>query len=280
MARGVSLSDVRGLEVTVLGCGTSTGVPVIACDCAVCVSGDPRNQRLRPSVRIDFAAPDGRTRTLLIDTSTDLRQQALRFGLKRVDAVLYTHAHADHTFGIDELRTFNFRQGRAIPCYGNAHTLARIRESFSYIFEAGQEGGGKPKLELHTIGPRRFELFGIEIVPVPIRHGELEVYGYRLGGFAYVTDCHLIPEDSFALLDGVEVLILDALRWAPPHPTHFTIPEAVAAARRIGARQTYLTHLTHDVDAAAARRLPEGIDFAHDGLRLLVRRQRRPEEIR
>lgn len=248
------------MRVTLLGTGTSTGVPVIACRCPVCTSTDPRNRRLRPAALLELPAG-----TALIDTPTDLRQQALAYAVERVDAVLYTHAHADHILGLDELRVFNFRQGAAIPCYGPASALAGIRRAFAYAFEPGQEGGGKPQVELVPVeGP--LELLGARVVPVPVRHGSLEVYGYRIGGFAYVTDVNFIPEESFALLAGVEVLVLGALRYRP-HTTHFSFEEAFVAAARIGAQRTLLTHIAHDVDhGAPAVPLPPGVEIAHDGL--------------
>jgi phosphoribosyl 1,2-cyclic phosphate phosphodiesterase len=253
------------VRVTVLGCGTSTGVPVIGCRCPVCTSEAPENRRLRTGLRLEAGG-----RTVLVDTPTDLRQQALAFGVDRVDAVVYTHAHADHTHGIDELRTFNFRQGGPIPCYGNHEAVTRIRQSFGYIFEEGEEGGGKPRIVLHEVaGP--FRAAGIELVPVPAWHGELEVYGYRAGRFAYLTDCNRIPEESFERLAGVELLILDGLRFEPPHPTHFTVAEASAAAARIGARRTWLTHLTHDVDYHNPKYpLPDGVELAYDGLQFAI----------
>lgn len=248
------------MRVTLLGTGTSTGVPVIGCRCAVCTSPDPRNRRLRPAALVEL--PHG---AALLDTPTDLRQQALTHRIERVDAVLYTHAHADHILGLDELRVFNFRQGVTIPCYGPAAALQAIRRTFAYAFEPGQEGGGKPQIELLPIaGP--LSLLGARIVPVPVRHGSLEVFGYRLGAFAYVTDVNFIPAESFALLAGVEVLVLGALRYRP-HSTHFTFEEAFAAAERIGARRTVLTHIAHDVDhGAPAVRLPRGVEIGHDGL--------------
>jgi phosphoribosyl 1,2-cyclic phosphate phosphodiesterase len=248
-------------RVTLLGCGTSTGVPVVGCTCPVCTSGDPRNARLRPGARLDFDDA-----VVLVDTPVDLRQQALRYGLPRLDAVLFTHAHADHVFGLDEVRVFNFRQGTAMPCYGSAATLAALRRVFAYAFEDGQEGGGRPRLELVAVdGP--FDLHGERVVPVPVLHGSLPVLGYRLGRFAYVTDVSQVPEESFALLAGVDTLVLGALRWRP-HSTHFSIPEAVVAAARIGARRTVLTHLAHDVDAADSRvaELPPGVELGVDGL--------------
>ena len=249
-------------RVTMLGSGTSSGVPVIGCSCPVCSSTDPRNRRLRASVRLELAGG-----TVLVDTSPDLREQALRSGLDRLDAILFTHAHADHLFGLDDVRIFNFRQRAAIPCFGSPATLERVRTAFSYVFEEGQEGGGKPQLELRPVnGP--FELLGARVVPVPVWHGSLPVLGFRIDGFAYVTDVNRIPEESYPLLAGLEVLVLGALRYRP-HPTHFSIGEAVAVAARIGARRTFFTHLAHDVDhAAPALPLPPGVAFGHDGLEL------------
>ncbi len=253
-----------GLRITMLGSGTSTGVPVIACRCAVCTSEEPRNRRWRPGLKIETERG-----VLLVDTPTDLREQALRFGLERVDGVLFTHAHADHIFGLDDVRIFNFRQRAAIPCYGSGETLAAIRRTFAYAFEATQEGGGKPQLELIEVRAP-FEVLGQSVVPVPVWHGGMEVFGYRFGSFAYVTDCNRIPESSFQQLEGVETLILDALRYRP-HSTHFSIQQAVEAAARIGAARTVLTHLAHEVDYAAPQfPLPAGVELGYDGLVLDV----------
>ncbi len=248
------------LRATMLGSGTSSGVPVIGCRCAVCTSEDPRNRRSRAGLKVEL--PGG---TLLVDTPTELREQCLRFGLSRLDGVLYTHAHADHVFGLDDLRVFNFRQRRDISCYGSAATLESLRRTFWYAFEEGQEGGGKPKLQLLPIDGA-FEAAGATVVPIPVLHGDLEVLGYRFDRFAYVTDCSHIPESSYRLLEGIESLILGALRYHP-HPTHFSLLEAVAAAQRIGARRTYFTHLAHDVDHARLEvELPAGIELGYDGL--------------
>jgi len=248
------------MRVTMLGSGTSSGVPVIGCTCAVCTSADPRNNRLRPGLRLDL--PGG---TLLVDTPVDLRQQALRFGLPRVDGVLFTHAHADHIFGLDELRVFNFRQRTTIRCYGPESALQAIRRVFAYAFEEATEGGGRPQIELVPVNAP-FRLLDVEVVPVPVKHGSAEVFGYRIGRFAYVTDVSFIPEESFALLAGVDTLILGALRYRP-HSTHFSIAEAAAAAARIGARRTWFTHLAHDVDHGELKEpLPPGVELGYDGL--------------
>lgn len=243
-----------------LGSGTSTGVPVVGCRCAVCTSADPRDRRLRPGLKLEL---DGGT--IVVDTSPDFREQSLRFGIERVDAVLYTHPHADHVFGLDDLRPFNFRQQATIPCYGSATTLERLRQIFAYVFEPGEEGGGKPRLDLVEV-ESPFELLGERVVPVPVAHGSMPVLGFRIGPFAVVTDVHFIPEESFARLAGVEVLVLSALRYRP-HPTHFNIDQAIAAAARIGARRTLFTHIAHDIGhAALERELPAGVEIGHDGL--------------
>lgn len=243
-----------------LGSGTSTGVPVVGCGCAVCTSSDPRNRRLRPGIKLDL--PGG---TIVVDTSPDFREQSLRFGIERVDAVLYTHPHADHVFGLDDLRVFNFRQRAAIHCYGSEPTIARLRQIFSYVFEEGQEGGGKPRLELCAVAAP-FEILGERVVPVPVWHGTMPVHGYRLGRFALVTDVNRIPEESFELLDGLDLLVLSALRYRP-HPTHFSIDEAVEIAARIGAGRTVFTHIAHEVDhGALLRELPAGVELGYDGL--------------
>jgi phosphoribosyl 1,2-cyclic phosphate phosphodiesterase len=248
------------IRVTMVGSGTSTGVPVIGCPCKICTSTDPRNKRWRPGLKLEVNGC-----VILVDTPTDLREQALRFGLPRLDAVLFTHHHADHIFGLDDIRIFNFRQRKAIPCYGSAVTLQAIRRTFAYVFEHTQEGGGKPQLELLEVRAP-FRLLGREIVPVPVWHGEMEVFGYRLGRFAYVTDCNRIPDESFELLAGVEVLILDALRYRP-HSTHFSVGEALDAAARIGSKRTIFTHLAHEIDYGDPQvALPPGVELGYDGL--------------
>jgi phosphoribosyl 1,2-cyclic phosphate phosphodiesterase len=252
------------VKVVFLGTGTSHGVPMIGCACAVCASTDPRDTRLRPSIYLHL---DDDTR-VLIDTSPDLRAQALAARIARVDAVLFTHAHADHIFGLDDVRRFNAISHQPVPCYGDGRTLDDLRRIFSYAFKAeAPRGGGVPDLRLWTIGGR-FSLGRQEIVPVPVRHGPRMILAFRIGRFAYLTDCNAIPEASLALLEGVDVLVLDALRRRT-HPTHFSLEEAVAAARRIGARQTYFTHICHDLGhAETCATLPAGMSLAHDGLTL------------
>lgn len=249
--------------VSFLGTGTSTGVPVVGCHCAVCTSDDPRNKRLRQSVKIE-----GNGKTFLIDTTPDLRVQLLRDPIPRLDFILFTHSHADHLMGLDDIRPFNFRQREPIHAFANAATAKAIRRAFSYIWADTQMGGGKPQLELHEIdGP--FESEGIKITPLPVCHGDWTIFGYRIGPFAYITDTNGIPAPTLELMRGVDTLALDGLRGSPPHPTHFTIGEAVEAAQQTGARVTYLIHLAHEVDHAACERtLPPNVKLAYDGLKL------------
>jgi phosphoribosyl 1,2-cyclic phosphate phosphodiesterase len=252
-----------GTCITVLGSGTSTGVPVVGCGCAVCRSGHPRNQRTRASLLVEREG-----RAVLVDTSADLRGQCLREEVQRIDAVVYTHAHADHIYGLDDVRPYNFKQQASIPCYGSAHTLEGVRSAFAYIFDQKPaEGGGKPLLTLHAIAPGPFEVAGMRWTAIPVRHGSLEVLAFRIGDFAYVTDCHLIPPASLEQLRGLEVLILGALRHRP-HPTHFSLAQAIAVARELAPGRTYFTHTNHELDYdAVAAELPPGMELAYDGLR-------------
>lgn len=254
------------MRVTFLGTGTSHGVPMIGCACATCRSVDPRDRRWRPSILIAF--DEGRQ--VLVDTATDLRAQALAFGVMRVDAILFTHSHADHIMGLDEVRRFNMLQGTAIPCYGDAHTLAEIRQTFRYMFNPlPPKGGGVPQIVLNPIdGP--FAIGGREVVPVPVMHGARSILGFRIGAFAYLTDCSGIPDVSWPLLEGLDTLVLDALRDRP-HPTHFTVAEAVDVARRVGAARTFFTHICHDLPhVATCERLPPGMALAYDGLEVTI----------
>lgn len=238
---------------------------MIGCACGVCRSTDARDRRLRPSVYLELADKT----TVLIDTAPDLRMQALTFDVARVDAILFTHCHADHVMGLDEVRRFNVLQGAAIPCYGNRRTVEEIRRTFRYVFESTEEGGGIPRIHLYPIaGP--FTLGRQEVVPVPVRHGRRTILGYRLGTCAYLTDCNGIPDASWPLLEGLDVLILDALRHRP-HPTHFTVAEALGVVERLKPRRTLLTHICHDLPHAATNAsLPPGVELAYDGLQISV----------
>jgi phosphoribosyl 1,2-cyclic phosphate phosphodiesterase len=249
------------MTVTLLGTGTSMGVPVLACDCEVCRSTDPHDQRLRTSALIQDAS-----RSILIDCGPDFRTQGLRAGLDRLDGVLLTHAHSDHTAGLDDLRIFNFRTKRALPIHAQREVLDWLRVRFDYAFSPEPpKGGGVPSFDLRE-ADAPFGFLGLRIVPIPVLHGDLPIIGYRFGRFAYVTDASQIPEESFALLRGVDTLVLNALR-PRPHPTHFSLPEAVAAAERIGAARTWFVHMTHDMlHAPTNAALPPHIQLGHDGL--------------
>jgi phosphoribosyl 1,2-cyclic phosphate phosphodiesterase len=254
------------LQITFLGTGTSHGVPMIGCECSTCRSDDPRDRRLRPSIFI--RTDDGQR--ILVDAGPDLRAQALTYDVTRVDAIVFTHGHADHILGLDDVRRYNWTMRQPMALFGDVLTLSEIRKTFGYAFDAGTaKGGGVPQLELFPIAGA-FCLGRQEIVPVPLLHGARPILGLRFGPFAYLTDCSAIPDASWPLLDGLDVLVLDALRIRR-HPTHFSLDEAVEASRRIGARRTYFTHMCHDLaHAETCARLPEGVTLAYDGLRLTV----------
>ena len=249
-------------RVTVLGSGTSHGVPMIGCSCAVCRSADPHDRRTRPSVYV--AVENGPS--ILIDTSTDLRMQALTQQVTKVDAILFTHSHADHIMGMDEVRRFNAVKGGPIPAYADERTANDLRRTFSYVFNPPSEkGGGIPQVSLATINGR-FNIESVGIEPVPIFHGSRPILGFRLGSFAYLTDCNRLADDAWPILDGVDTLILDALRHRP-HPTHFTVAEALEVVARIKPRRTFFTHICHDLPHAATNQsLPDGVELAYDGL--------------
>ena len=252
-------------ELVFLGTGTSMGVPLVGCHCVVCDSADPLNKRTRCGLVLGL--PEG---ALLIDTPTDLRFQLLREGIDLVDAVLFTHEHADHIFGLDDWRIMAYRTGRAVPLYCEDHVEERIRKSFDYAFAEPRSthAGAVPKLDMHRITLEPFDLLGQHIVPIRLLHGSFPVLGFRFGNVAYCTDTNAIPDESWPLLEGLDILILDALRYKP-HPTHFSLDEAVAAAQRIGAKQTLFTHMTHDLDHTTTNAtLPPGMALAYDGLRV------------
>ncbi|MEM8559320.1 MAG: MBL fold metallo-hydrolase [Bacteroidota bacterium] len=263
------------MTATLLGTGTSTGVPVIGCTCRVCTSSDPRDKRLRCSAHV-VAETDAGPVHLQIDTGPDFRTQALRFGVEAVDALLVTHHHFDHVVGMDDLRPYFFREPAPIPVVAPPNTEAALRKMFGYIFEDGSYPGIsklalRAETEPFTVASRTQPAACVEVTPVPAFHGSLPLYGYRVGGLAYLTDVSALPEASFALLEDLDVLVLDALRHEP-HPTHFSFSEAIAAAERIGARETVFVHMTHSIlhaeDDAA---LPDGMRLGYDGLVLTAR---------
>ena len=248
--------------LTVLGSGTSMGVPTIGCNCRVCSSPDPHDRRTRPSVMLEY-----NSHVVLIDTTPDFREQAIRERITQLDAVLYTHSHADHILGLDDLRPLSFRREGGIPLYAHAHTIPTLTRMFQYVFENDYKFGGIAKVKLNEItGP--FELFGVKVQPIPIIHGEQEIHGYRIGSMAYLTDHSEVPEASMNMLHGLNVLFLDALRHRP-HPTHSTVENSVRLTQELKPRQTFLTHICHDLpheETNAA--LPPNVRLAHDGLKL------------
>jgi len=252
------------IDLTFLGTGTSTGVPVIGCDCETCLSSDPRDRRLRTSILIETAST-----TLLVDTSPDLREQMLRAGTTRIDAVLFTHAHADHTAGLDELRRFNIMQKRRLPAWATEATARDLSARFSYAFDHSfSYFGGKPDLDLHQFAEREpFTIGELTITPVPVFHGRLPIVGFRIGDVAYVTDVRTIPETSMALLRDLDVLVLTALRQ-DEHPAHLSLSEALDVIAELDPRRAFLTHLGHDMGRMTdvERLLPDHVRIATDGL--------------
>jgi phosphoribosyl 1,2-cyclic phosphate phosphodiesterase len=248
----------------VLGSGTRTGVPTIGCHCEVCASADPRDNRLRPSVLVSYFG-----RNVLIDTTPDFRQQALRARIERLDAVIFTHSHADHIMGLDDVRPFNFRQSASIPIYGSAATMEALQRAFRYVFEGDAESS-VPHLQPQTLSPEPFLLFGLEFSPIPLRHGRGEVWGYRFGAAAYLTDHSAIPEESVEKLRGLDVLFLDALRHRP-HPTHTTVARALQHVEELQPRRAFFTHICHELPhEETERRLPPHVRLAYDGLVITV----------
>ncbi|HEU0264396.1 MAG TPA: GPMC system MBL fold metallohydrolase [Geobacterales bacterium] len=250
------------MVVTILGSGTSTGVPMVGCSCRVCSSSDPKDQRTRASLLITTRLGE----RILVDTSTDLRRQALREKIPHIDAVLFTHPHADHLHGIDDLRGFHFIHKRVLPCYADQETLATITRTFGYIFTGHEVGGYSPLLEARVIhGP--FTLFGLTVVPITLLHGPFHSTGYRIGPFAYLTDLSRIPESSLAKLHNLDTLVIDALRYTP-HESHLNIEGALKVVAELKPRQAIFTHLTHEVAHGDGIKLPFGVEFAYDGMRI------------
>lgn len=251
------------MTITFLGTGTSQGVPVIGCSCEVCKSLDYRDKRLRSSVHIQISG-----QSFVIDTGPDFRQQMLREGINRLDAVLFTHAHRDHTAGLDDVRAYNFLQKMDMPVYGMPETLHQIQNDFAYIFD---EHGypGLPRIDLRPISHNPFSVNGVEVTPLPVVHLKLPVLGFRIGDFSYITDANFISEETYEKLRGTNVLVLNALQQEP-HISHFTLTEAIQVAQKVGAHKTYFTHLSHKMGlhADVSKILPPNIEIAFDGLSL------------
>lgn len=264
------LEQFEHASILVLGSGTSVGVPMVGCRCKVCTSPDPRDKRLRPSVLVRL----GGTR-VLIDTGPDFRYQALRFGIERIDAILYTHAHADHILGLDDVRPFNFMQKKDIPIYGSSDALRTIERTFEYVFDAAPSESSRPRLSLHCFEAEPIHLAGIEFEPIRAFHGRGTVYGFRFGDCAYLTDHSDIPAESLERLTGLDVLFLDALRHNP-HPTHSTVQESLKTVESLRPQRAYFTHISHDLlHASVEARLPANVHMAYDGLEIGIGRSGR-----
>ena len=253
------------MKVTFLGTGTSQGVPVIGCECKVCKSLDFRDKRLRTSIHLETNGI-----SLVIDTGPDFRIQMLRTGIKRLDAVLFTHEHKDHTAGLDDIRPFNFSQQMDIPIFARRQVLDQIHREFSYIFSA-KKYPGVPQVDPIEISENPFQINGVSILPIPVLHYKLPVLGFRFGDFSYITDANFIPDESLKLLEGTEILVLNALQ-KESHISHFTLEEAVEMAKKIGAKQTFFTHISHRLGLhdQVESELPQGIALAYDGLELIL----------
>jgi phosphoribosyl 1,2-cyclic phosphate phosphodiesterase len=259
-------------RLTFLGTGTSMGVPTLGCECGVCTSANPHDRRLRPSVLLRWPAADGEERVVIIDTGPDFREQALRTQLRHIDAVLYTHSHADHIMGLDDLRPLSFasfRAGGPIPLYAASETATVLERIFEYHFSSKSTYPTRARVRIEPLADR-LHIHEVDFISVPVKHGEMEIAGFRFGDAAYLTDVSEIPESSFALLQGLETLVLPSLRHHP-HPSHATVKQAVEWAERIGARHTWLTHIAHELGHEETNRmLPPGVALAYDGLELAV----------
>lgn len=248
------------MKIILLGTGTSQGIPVIGCECRVCKSKDPRNNRTRCSALINY---DGHN--IIIDTATEFRFQVLNNNIKRVDAVLFTHAHADHVHGLDDIRQFNEIQGVTIPCFGNKSTMEIIRKKYDYVFTPSQQGGGKPDISMNVIDSE-FNIFGVKIIPLPVKHGFLDILGYRVGNFAYITDAKYVPEETMQKINNLDILVINALRYES-HDTHLSVDEALRIIERVKPKKAFLTHICHRLEHEETERsLPKHVRLGFDGL--------------
>jgi phosphoribosyl 1,2-cyclic phosphate phosphodiesterase len=255
---------MASLQLTVLGSGTSMGVPTLGCHCAVCDSTDPHDKRTRPSILLQYGG-----RNVVIDTTPDFRFQAMREKIDRLDAVLYTHAHADHILGLDDIRPYNLKQRGVVPVYAAERTQETLRRQFAYVFDDAPTESSVPAIAMHTID-EPFELFGLRITPVSAQHGPQPVLGFRFGKAAYLTDFSMVPESSKALLLGLDDFILDALRYTP-HPMHSNVEQSLEVVQELQPKRAWFTHICHDLGHAAANaKLPKGVQLAYDGLKFEV----------
>ncbi len=258
-------------SILVLGSGTSVGVPMVGCHCKVCTSSDPRDRRLRPSVllRLD-------NKRILIDTSPDFRYQALHFGIERLDAILYTHSHADHILGLDDVRPYNFLQKEEIPIYTSAETLETIQRIFHYVFDCRPSQSSRPRLQPHIFNDEPISAAGITFHPIRVAHGQGTAHGFRFGNCAYLTDHSGIPPESLEKLAGLDVLFLDALRHNP-HPTHSTVEESLRTVEKLKPNRAFFTHISHDLlHASMEARLPANVQMAYDGLEISIGEAAKP----
>src|SRR3954454_4767547 len=261
------LDNFEHASIFVLGSGTSVGVPMIGCHCKACISTDPRDRRLRPSVLLRLGG-----KRVLIDTSPDFRDQALRYGIDRLDAILYTHSHADHILGLDDVRPFNFMHKRDIPIYGSSDTLQVIERTFLYVFDKSPTESSRPRLTLHSFEYEPIFVDDIKIEPIKAAHGKGTVHGFRFGDCAYLTDHSEIPPESRERLSNLDVLFLDALRHNP-HPTHSTVEESLKTVEFLNPKRAFFTHISHDLlHATVESRLPAHVHIAYDGLEIPIGR--------
>lgn len=252
------------MKITFLGTGTSDGVPMIGCKCQVCKSKDKKDKRTRSSILIEHNG-----KNYVVDTSADFRQQMLREKVNNIEAVFYTHSHADHTSGIVDLRSLNFIMHSSIDCYGNKYTMDNLREKYDYFFNPVQIGGGLPQVVFHHI-ENEMVFDGMKVTPIPVEHGVLHILGYRFNNFTYITDASHISDESLKLIEGTEILVLNGLRYRPHH-THLCLQESVNISDKLGVKKAYFTHMTHDVlHKNLERELPDNMYPAYDGLRIEI----------